>query len=119
MHTEMKSAKTMGITKSPKLPSGASIGSQANSGRPYLYVVGGNGTAVIDPSNWHVVFVAPRVAPKTGERVFDNHYLDQARRVWSVSSATEDGSARASVYVTDPKTVSDAKTISLGQNVVH
>ena len=37
----------------------------------------------------------------------------------ALSSATEDGSALASVYVTDPKTVSDAKTISLGQNVVH
>jgi YVTN family beta-propeller protein len=119
MTTEMKPSKPAGMTKSTDYFSAASLGSQTNSGRPYLYVVGGNGTAVIDPSNWHVVFVAPRVAPKTGERVFDNHYLDQVSRVWSVSSATEDGSAQASVYVTDPKTVSDAKTISLGQNVVH
>ncbi len=81
MTTEMNPSKSAGMTKSTDHFSGASIGSQANSGRPYLYVVGGNGTAVIDPSNWHVVFVAPRVAPKTGERVFDNHYLDQVSRV--------------------------------------
>lgn len=119
MATEMKSSTTRGNTKSPERSSAASLGTRAKAGRPYLYVVGGNGTAIIDPSNWQVVFVAPRVPPKTGERVFDNHYRDQVGRVWSVSSATEDGSALASVYVTDPKTVSDAKTISLGQNVVH
>jgi YVTN family beta-propeller protein len=119
MTTETKSSNAASMANSPQHNPAESLGSRANSGRPYLYVVGGNGTAVIDPSNWQVVFVAPRVAPKTGERVFDNHYLDQVRRVWSVSSAPEDGSARASVYVTDPKTVSDAKTISLGQNVVH
>jgi YVTN family beta-propeller protein len=108
------------MTKWPELPSGASLGSQANSGRRYLYVVGLNGTAVIDPSNWQVIFIAPkRKTLGTGERVFDNHYLDQLSRVWSVSSATEDGSAPASVYVTDPKTLNNTETISLGHNVIH
>ena len=31
--------------------------------RPYLYVVGANGTAIIDPSNWQVIVAAPRVPP--------------------------------------------------------
>jgi DNA-binding beta-propeller fold protein YncE len=84
-----------------------------------LYVVGANGTAIIDPSNWRVIVIAPRIAPGTGNLIFDNHYLDQLGRVWSVASATEDGSIPASVYVTDPKTLSNAKTISLGHNVVH
>ena len=116
MTTELKSSKD-GRMKSPEQPLAASLGSRANAGRPYLYVVGPNGTAVIDPSNWHVIVVAPRM-PGTGN-VFDNHYLDRLGRVWSVGSATEDGATPARVYVTDPKTLSNAKTISLGHNVVH
>jgi YVTN family beta-propeller protein len=112
-----ESSKAAGMTRSPEQPSPASLGSKANSRRPYLYVVGPNGTAVVDPSNWQVIVVAPRI-PGTGN-VFDNHYLDPFGRVWSVGSATEDGSTPARVYVTDPKTLSNVKTISLGHNVVH
>jgi DNA-binding beta-propeller fold protein YncE len=95
-------------------------GARANSGRPYLYVVGANGTAIVDPSNGHVIVTAPRIVPgRDVDLVFDNHYRDPWGRVWSVASATEDGSTPASVYVTDPKTFRNAKTIALGHNVVH
>jgi hypothetical protein len=70
MATEMKSFTTGGNTKSPERSSAASLGTRAKAGRPYLYVVGGNGTAIIDPSNWQVVFVAPRAPPKNGRACF-------------------------------------------------
>jgi YVTN family beta-propeller protein len=91
----------------------------SKAGRPYLYIVGANGTAVIDPTNWQVIVIAPRIAPGTNDLIFDNHYLDQSGRVWAVGSASEDGSVTAGVHVMDPKTLRNAKTISLGHNVVH
>jgi hypothetical protein len=45
MATEPSSSKAASMTKSPEHSSAASLGSRANSGRPYLYVVGANGTA--------------------------------------------------------------------------
>jgi len=117
MTTEMKSSKPASMTKLPDHPPAASLGSKASSGHPYLYVVGPNGTAIIDPSNWQVVVVAAKM-PGTGN-VFDNHYLDQKGRVWSVGSATLDGSRPARVYVTDPKTLNNVTTVDLGHNVVH
>ena len=104
MGTETKSSKAATATK---------------SARPYLYVLGANGTAIIDPSNWQVIATGPRIPPGTHDLIFDNHYPDHLGRVWSVAAAEEDGSALAAVYVTDPKTLTNVKTISLGQNVAH
>jgi YVTN family beta-propeller protein len=119
MSAEMKSSKPANMTKSPDHPSAASLAFEARSGHPYLYVVGANGTAIIDPSNWQVIVTAPRIPPGTHDLIFDNHYPDHLGRVWSVASAEEDGSALAAVHVVDPKTLTNAKTISLGQNVAH
>jgi YVTN family beta-propeller protein len=105
MSAEMKSSKAAKMTESVN--------------HPYLYVVGANGTAIIDPSNWRVIVTAPRIPPGTHDLIFDNHYPDRLGRVWSVASAEEDGSALAGVHVVDPKTLTNAKTISLGQNVAH
>src|SRR5580693_4122814 len=119
MTTQMTPSKPASMTTSPDHPSAASLGSKASSGHPYLYVVGANGTAIIDPSNWQVIVTAPRVPPGTHDLIFDNHYPDHLGRVWSVASAEEDGSALAGVHVTDLKTLTNVKTISLGQNVAH
>src|SRR5438552_16640206 len=63
--------------------------SQMKSGwRPYIYVVGASGTAVIDPANWQLIVIAPGIVPGPTGFLVDNHYLDQSRRLWSVSSAT-------------------------------
>jgi len=52
-------------------------GARAKSGRPYLYIVGANGTAIVDPSNGHVIVTAPRIVPgRDGDLIFDNHYRD-------------------------------------------
>jgi len=119
MATNVDSSKATSMTKSPEQPSTAPLGSQAKSGRPYLYVVGANGTAIIDPTNWQVIVTAPRIPPGTHDLIFDNHYPDHLGRVWSVAAAEEDGSSLAGVYVTDPKTLTNVKTIPLGQNVAH
>ena len=71
------------------------------------------------PRTGRLLSSLPGSLPERATVVFDNHYPDHVGRVWSVASATEDGSALATVYVTDPKTLSNVKTISLGQNVVH
>ncbi|MGH9920163.1 MAG: YncE family protein, partial [Nitrososphaerales archaeon] len=76
-------------------------------------------TAVIDPTNWQLIVVAPGVAPGTKGLLMDNHYRDQFGRLWSESQATENGSALAGVYITNPKTFRNEKTISLGQNVLN
>ncbi len=117
MTKEMKSSNAASMTTSPEQPSAASVGSQAKAGRPHIYVVGPNGTAIVDPSTWQVLVVAPGM-PGTGN-VFDNHYRDQLGRLWSVGSAPADGSRPARVFVTDPKTLSNVKTLFLGHNVVH
>src|SRR5438128_243145 len=63
---------------------------QMQSGRhPYIYVVGAKGTAVIDPTNWKLIVLAAGIVPGPTGFLVDNHYLDQFRRLWSVSSATQ------------------------------
>lgn len=93
MSAEMKSSKPVNMAKSPD--------------RPYLYVVGANGTAIVDPTNWQVIVTAPRVSPGKHDLIFDNHYPDRLGRVWSVAAAEEDGSELAGVYVVDPKTLTN------------
>ena len=107
------------VTESSKQSSAASLGSRAKAGRPYIYVVGANGTAVIDPSSMQLIVVAPGVAPGVWYIFMDNHYRDQSGRLWSQSSATEDSSALAGVYITDPKTFRNVERIPLGYNAVH
>src|SRR4029077_20976437 len=119
MSAERQSAEPANMTKSPDHPSAASLAFEASSGHPYLYLVGANGTAIIDPSNWQVIVTAPRISPGKHDLVFDNHYPDHLGRVWSVASAEEDGSDLAGVHVADPKTLTNVKSISLGQNVAH
>ena len=108
------------LTESSKQSSAASLGSRAKAGRPHIYVVGSNGTAVIDPSNMQLIVVAPGVAPGVWYIFMDNHYRDQLGRVWSQSSAIEESySALAGVYITDPKTFRNVERIPLGYNAVH
>jgi len=108
------------VIETPKEASVAAPDPKAKLGRPYIYVVGANGTAVIDPTNWQLIVVAPGVAPGAWYVFMDNHYRDQLGRVWSQSSAIEESySALAGVYVTDPKTFRNEKTIPLGYNSVH
>jgi DNA-binding beta-propeller fold protein YncE len=106
------------LTESPKKSSVAPLSSEAKAGHPYIYVVGSAGTAVIDPTNWQLIVIAPGVASGVKGLLMDNHYRDQFGRLWSKSSATETGSALAGVYVSDPKTLRNEKTIPLGQNVL-
>jgi DNA-binding beta-propeller fold protein YncE len=89
------------------------------SAHPYIYVVSADGTAVVDPVTWKLIVIAPGVAPGMQSLFMDNHYRDQFGRLWSETQATEDGSALATVYVTDPTTFRNEKTISLGQNVTQ
>jgi DNA-binding beta-propeller fold protein YncE len=92
---------------------------QSEAGHPYIYVVGATGTAVIYPSNGRLIVIASGVAPREEFLLVDNHYRDEFGSLWSQTSATEDGSIPAAVYVTDPKTFRNEKTIPLGQNAVH
>lgn len=110
-------AQTM--TESSKQSSVASLSSQVKKGHAYIYVVGANGTAVIDPSNWQLIVIGSGVASGAWYIFMDNHYRDQFGRLWSQSSATEDGSAMAGVYITDPKNLRNGERIPLGYNVVH
>jgi DNA-binding beta-propeller fold protein YncE len=107
------------LTESSRRSSVASLGSRAKAGHPYIYIVGAAGTAVIDPTNWQLIVVAAGVAPGVNGLLMDNHYRDQLGRLWSQSGATEDGSAQAGVYVSDPKSFRNEKTIPLGHNAVH
>jgi DNA-binding beta-propeller fold protein YncE len=108
------------LTESSNQSSVASLSSRAKAGRPYIYVVGANGTAVIDPTNFQHIVTAPGVAPGAWYIFMDNHYRDQFGRLWGQSSALEESySALAGVYITDPKTFRNEKTISLGYNAVH
>jgi YVTN family beta-propeller protein len=108
------------LAEAPKKSPVPPLGSQAKAGRPYIYVVGANGTAVIDPTNWQHIVTAPGVAPGAWYLFLDNHYRDQLGRVWSQTSAIEESySALADVYITDPKTFRNEKTIPLGYNAVH
>src|SRR3989442_7714633 len=93
-------------------------------GHPYIYVVGATGTAVIDHSSWQLVVIAPGIVPGPTGFLVDNHYLDQSRRLWSVSSGTEpvmpwEVPATGRVSVWDAKSFQNEKTIGLGQNVVN
>src|SRR2546427_6091349 len=93
-------------------------------GHPYIYVVGATGTAVIDPISWQLIVIAPGIVPGPTGFLVDNHYLDQSRRLWSVSSATRpvmpwEAPAQGGVYVWDARTFRNEKTIGLGQNVVN
>jgi len=110
---------TQHLTESSRRSSVASLSSRAKAGHPYIYVVGAEGTAVIDPATWQLIVIAAGVAPGARGLLMDNHYRDQLGRLWSRSSATEDGSAAAGVYVSDPKTFRNAKTIRLGHNNVE
>jgi DNA-binding beta-propeller fold protein YncE len=108
------------LSEAPKKSPAPPLSSQVKAGRPYIYVVGANGTAVIDPTNGQLIVVASGVAPGSWYLFMDNHYRDQLGRVWSQSSALEESySALADVYVTDPKTFRNEKTIPLGYNAVH
>src|SRR5437899_6214629 len=95
-----------------------------SGGRPYIYVVGASGTAVIDPTNWQLIVIAPGIVPGPTGFLVDNHYLDQSRRLWSVSSGTQpvmpwEEPALGRVSVWDAKSFRNEKMIGLGQNVVH
>jgi len=97
----------------------ASTSSRTKAGHPYIYVVGAEGTAVIDPTTWQLIVVAAGVAPGVKGLLMDNHYRDQLGRLWSRSTANDDGSASAGVYVSDPKTFRNEKTIRLGHHNVE
>src|SRR5437660_997050 len=95
-----------------------------SGGRPYIYVVGASGTAVIDPTNWQLIVIAPGIVPGPTGFLVDNHYLDQSRRLWSVSSGTQpvmpwEEPALGRVSVWDAKSFRNEKMIGLGQNVVN
>jgi YVTN family beta-propeller protein len=112
------------LTASSKQPSAASLRSRAKAGHPYIYVVGANGTAVIDPSSWQLITIAPGIALGPTGFLVDNHYRDQSGRLWSVLSATQpvmpwEAPAMGLVSVWDGKTFRNEKTIDLGQNVVN
>src|SRR5438309_9405599 len=77
------------LTESSKQSSAASLGSRAKAGHPYIYVIGAAGTAVIDPSNWQLIVIAPGIVPGPTGFLVDNHYRDRFGRLWSVSSATQ------------------------------
>ena len=116
---ERPSGRTQIPREIPKQPSAGPISSRAKTGHPYLYIVGPNGTAIIDPTNLQPIVIAPGVAPGAWYVFMDNHYRDQSGRVWGQSSALEDGSALAGVYITDPKTFRNGERIPLGYNAVH
>jgi DNA-binding beta-propeller fold protein YncE len=107
------------MTESANQPSVAALSSQAKAAHPYIYIVSADATAVVDPTNWQLIVVASGVAPGMKALLMDNHYRDQFGRLWSESQATADGSALAGVYVTDPRTFRNEKTIALGQNVLN
>jgi YVTN family beta-propeller protein len=112
----------MGIP--PKQAAATSLSSQAKSGHPYIYVVGVNGTAVIDPTNWQLIVIAPGMMPGPTGLLVDNHYLDQFGRLWSVLSGTQpvfpwQEPAPGRVFVWDAKSFRNENTIGLGQNVVN
>jgi len=95
-----------------------------SGGRPYIYVVGATGTAVIDPANWQLIVIAPGIAPGPTGFLVDNHYLDQSRRLWSVASGTQpimpwEAPALGRLSVWDSKTFRNENTVVLGQNVVN
>jgi hypothetical protein len=109
------------VTESADQPSVAALSSQEKekAAHPYIYIVSADATAVVDPTNWQLIVVASGVAPGMKGLLMENHYRDQSGRLWSESQATADGSALAGVYVTDPKTFRNEKTIPLGQNVLN
>jgi len=112
MPSEMESSSKMSQSQMQK------------GGHPYIYVVGATGTAVIDPISWQLIVIAPGIVPGPTGFLVDNHYLDQSRRLWSVSSATRpvmpwEAPAQGGVYVWDARTFRNEKTIGLGQNVVN
>src|SRR5437660_4485740 len=95
-----------------------------SGGRPYIYVVGATGTAVIDPANWQLIVIAPGIVPGPTGFLVDNHYLDQSSRLWSVASGTQpvmpwEALAMGRVSGWDGKSIRNEKTIDLGQNVVN
>lgn len=105
------------LTEKPKQSSVSSLSSRAK--HAYIYIVGPEGTAIIDPTNSQPITIGPGVAPGVWYIFMDNHYRDQAGRVWGQSSALEDGSALAGVYVADPKNFRNSERIPLGYNAVH
>src|SRR2546428_400284 len=112
MPREMESSNTMSQSQ------------MKSGGRPYIYVIGAAGTAVIDPSNWQLIVIAPGIVPGPTGFLVDNHYRDQFHRLWSVSSATQpvmpwEESAPGDVSVWDAKSFRNENTIGLGQNVVN
>ena len=112
------------VIETPKQSSVAAPVSKVKLGRPYIYVIGATGTAVIDPTNWQLIVIAPGIVPGPTGFLVDNHYLDQSRRLWSVSSGTQpvmpwEEPAMGRVSVWDGKSFRNEKTIDLGQNVVN
>jgi len=113
MPREMESSKNM--MSQNQLKSG---------GHPYIFVIGATATAVIDPANWQLIVIATGIVPGPTGFLVDNHYLDQSRRLWSVSSATQpvmpwEAPAMGRVSVWDARSFRNEKTIGLGQNVVN
>src|SRR2546427_2999032 len=112
------------VIEPPKQSAVASLGSQTKPGRPYIFVIGATGTAVIDPTNWELIVIAPGIMPGHTGFLVDNHYRDRFDRLWSVASATQpvmpwDTSIPGTVSVWDAKTFRNQYTIELGENVVN
>jgi DNA-binding beta-propeller fold protein YncE len=112
------------VIEPPKQSPLPSLSSKTKVGRPYVYVVGATGTAVIDPTNWELIVIAPGIIPGHTGFLVDNHYRDQLGRLWSVSSMIQpvmpwDIPTPGSVSVWDAKTFRNQNTIELGQNVVN
>src|SRR5579864_6195003 len=94
------------------------LSSRARGAHPYIYVVGATGTAVIDPTNWQLIVIAPGITPGETGFLVDNHYRDQFGRLWSVFSATQhlfpwEAPSMGGVSVWDAKTFRNEKTIDL------
>jgi DNA-binding beta-propeller fold protein YncE len=91
---------------------------------PFIYVIGGIGTAVIDPVNWQFVVTAPGIEHGLTGFLVDNHYRDSQGRLWSGHYGKQpfmpwDVSSQGHASVWDPMTFANKKTIPLGQNVVN
>lgn len=92
--------------------------------RPFLYVIGGSGTAVIDLSARQLVAVAAGITPGPTGLLIDNHYRDRSGRLWTVTSANQppmpwDTPNTGSVAIWDPLSFRNDSTIRLGHNVVN
>src|SRR5256885_15995262 len=74
MPREMESSNTMSQSQ------------MKNGGRPYIYVVGATGTAVIDPANWQLIVIPPGIVSGATGFLVVNYHFHQSCRLWSVFS---------------------------------